>query len=43
MKESFNMKLSNETPHIQINNVNGVNTLAYSDTDKIEALNNFHY
>ena len=41
MKESFNIKLSNEIPQIQINNVNGVNTLANSDTDKIEALNTY--
>ena len=40
-KLSFNIKLSNEIPQIQINNVNGVNTLVYSDTDKIEALNTF--
>ena len=41
MKELFNIKLSNEFPQIQINNVNGVNTLANSDTDKIEALNTY--
>ena len=35
MKESFNIKLSNEIPQIQINNVNGVTTLANTDTDKI--------
>ena len=39
MKDSFNIKLSNEIPPIQINGDNGVNSLAYSDSDKIEALN----
>ena len=41
MKESFNIKLSNDIPQIQIDNGNGVNTLANSDTDKIEALNTY--
>ena len=41
MKESFNIKLSNEIPPIQINGDNGVNSLAYSDSDKIEALNSY--
>ena len=41
MKESFNIKLSNEIPQIHINNVNGVATLANYDTDKINALNTY--
>ena len=41
MKESFNIKLSNDIPQIQIYNGNGVNTLANSDADKIEALNTY--
>ena len=43
MKESFNIKLSNEVPPIQINGDDGVNSLAYSDSDKIEALINTFY
>ena len=41
MKESFEIKLSNQPPPLQINDVNGVNMLAFSDTDKIEALNTY--
>ena len=39
MKDSFNIKLSNEIPPIQIFNDRGIKTMAYSDFDKIEALN----
>ena len=41
MKESFNIKLSNEIHPIQIYDDNGVNSLAYSNSDKIEALNTY--
>ena len=41
MKELFDIKLSHKIPQIQINNINGLNTLADSDTDKIEALNTY--
>ena len=41
MKESFIIKVSKEISQIQINNFHGVNTLAYSDTDKFEALNTY--
>ena len=48
MKESFNIKLSNEIPQIEINNVNGVNTLANSDIGQNWSFEyilfiNFHY
>ena len=39
MKDSFNIKLSNEIPPIQIFNDRGIKTMAYSEFDKIEALN----
>ena len=39
MKDSFNIKSSNEIPPIQIFDDRGIKTMAYSDLDKIEALN----
>jgi hypothetical protein len=39
MKDSFNMKLSNEIPPIQVNDDTGDNKVVYSDSDKIEVLN----
>jgi hypothetical protein len=39
MKDSFNMKLSNEIPPIQINDNTGVNKVVYSYSEKIEVLN----
>ena len=39
MKDSYNIKLSNEIPPIQIFNERGIKSMAYSDFDKIEALN----
>ena len=39
MKDTFNMKLCNEIPPIQVNDNTGVNKVVYSDSDKIEALN----
>lgn len=41
MKDSFNIKLSNEIPPIEIYNDKGGKKLAYSDLDKIEALNSY--
>ena len=41
MKESFNIKLCNEIPPLHMNGENDVNSLAYSDTDKIKALNTY--
>ena len=39
MKDTFNMKLSNEIPPIQVNDDTGVNKVVYSDSEKIEVLN----
>jgi hypothetical protein len=39
MKDSFNMKLSNEIPRIQVNDKTVVNKVVYSYSDKIEPLN----
>ena len=41
MRDPFNIKSSNEIPSIQIFNDRGIKTMAYSDFDKIEALNTY--
>ena len=38
MNDSFDIKLSNEIPPIQIFNDRGIKSMAYSDFDKTEAL-----
>jgi hypothetical protein len=39
MKDSFNMKLSNEIPPIQVNDDTEDKKVVYSDSEKIEVLN----
>ncbi|XP_062594120.1 uncharacterized protein LOC134255611 [Saccostrea cucullata] len=41
MKDAFNVKSSNDIPPLQITTDNGKNSLAFSDQDKIEALNSY--